>query len=228
MPVITISRQYGSLGDEIGRDVADRLGLRFVDREIIAEVAQRLGLPPAALAERDEREATRVSDLLRAMRMFDPATLTPPTGPEHLALDEAAYLQVIRDVILEVARSDNAVIVGRGGPFVLPRRPNILHVLVAAPFEVRIERVMEADGLDRQGAIQKVKQADASRARYIRHFYRTDWLDFNHYDLVMNTGHFTRDQAASIICAAVAPEGHPTEDASAQQIAEPDVAEGPT
>jgi cytidylate kinase len=206
VPVITISRQYGSLGDEIGKEVAERLGLRFVDQAIISEVAQRLGVPAPARAERDERRTRLVADLVRTMRILYPATLAPQPSSENPDMDEAAYLQVIRQVIWEVARGNDAVIVGRGSTFILEKHPEVLHVLMVAPLDVRVERVMAADGLDHEQAMQRVKEADDNRARYIRHFYRTNWLDVNHYDLVLNTAHFSPLKAASLISQAVAPE----------------------
>lgn len=205
MPVITISRQYGSLGDEIGKEVADRLHMRFVDQAVIGEVAQRLGVSSRAAANRDERGKTLVADLVRTMRLLYPATLSPQPS-ESAEVDEASYLQVIRQVIWEVARSNDAVIVGRGSTFILEKHPEILHVLMVAPLEIRVERIMAAEGLDHQHAIQRIKQMDDDRSRYIRHFYGTNWLDLNHYDLVLNTGHFTPLRAASLICDAVAPE----------------------
>ena len=215
MPVITITRQYGSLGDEIGRDVAERLGLRFVDHDVIAEVARRLGVPAAQLDEMDERRGRLVTDLVKTMRQLYPATRLPESVEGGPDLDEAAYLQVIRQVIWEVARGDDAVIVGRGSPFILPKHPDVLHVLVVAPADVRVERIMAQEGLDQARALHQLRDVDASRGRYIRHFYRTNWLDFDHYDLVINTGHFTQVRATDIIATAAAPP--PTSDSGAEQ-----------
>lgn len=206
MPVITISRQYGSLGDEIGRDVAERLGLRFVDHDVISEVARRLDLPTATIDELDERRGHLVSDLVKTMRQLYPATRLPQSPEGNPNLDEAMYLQVIRQVIWEVARGNDAVIVGRGSPFILPKHPDVLHVLVVAPTDVRVERIMARDGLEQSRAEHQLREVDASRGRYIRHFYRTNWLDFDHYDLVINTGHFTQLRAAELIVAAAAPQ----------------------
>jgi cytidylate kinase len=206
VPVITLARQFGSLGDEIGRDVAARLHLRLVDQEIINEVAERLGVSPATVTARDERESGLVSELVRTMRRLYPATIAPQPSSEGADIDEAAFLQVIRQVIWEVARTNDAVIVGRGAAFILEKHPDVLHTLLIAPLDVRIERVMAAEGLDYDGATQRIKQADASRARYIRHFYRTDWLNVAHYDLMVDTGHFSQARAADLICAAAASE----------------------
>jgi cytidylate kinase len=206
MPVITISRQYGSLGDEIAGEVADRMGLRLVDQGVIAEVAQALGLSSSYLQDRDEWSGTVVSDLVKTMRRLYPATIVPQATDAPPELDEASYLQVIRQVIWEVARSDDAVIIGRGAAFILEKNPTIMHVLIVAPLPIRIERVMVAEHVDRQRAEQQIKRVDERRGRYIRHFYQADWLDARHYDLVLNTGHFTQRSAAGLIVAAAAPE----------------------
>ena len=206
MPVITISRQHGSLGDEIGREVADRLGLRLVDQDVINEVAERLGVPPESVSERDQREGSLVSELVRRMRLLYPATLAPQPTSDKPQLDEAAYLQVIREVVWEVTRSNDAVIIGRGSTFILPHHPEIVHTLLVAPLEVRVERIMAAEGLDQHSALQRIKQVDDNRARYIRHFYQAKWLDLKHYDLIVNTGHFSQVRAVGIICAAAAAE----------------------
>jgi cytidylate kinase len=203
VPVITVSRQFGSTGDEIAREVANRLGLRLVDQEIINEVARRLGVPPERVTEEGERDAPHiVSDLVRTMRRLYPATIGP--SAESPEVDEAAYLQVTRQVVWEVARMGDAVIMGRGAPFILDRNPEVLHVLLVAPVNVRIERIMVAEGIDHHEAEHRIHEADANRARYIRHYYRTNWLDVSHYDLTLDTGHFGELRAAELICAAVA------------------------
>ena len=205
MPVITISRQYGSLGDEIGRDVAQRLGLRFVDHDIIDEVAQRLGVSAESLDKRDERSGRLVGELVRTMQQFYPATLAPRMDADDSGVEEAAYLQMIRQVLWEVARTNQAVILERGSPFILAHHPEIVHVLVMAPLEIRVERVMAAESLDHQQAVQRIQHVDDDRSRYVRHFYHANWLDMANYDLIVNTGHFTQFQAVSLICTAAFP-----------------------
>jgi CMP/dCMP kinase len=205
MPVITVARQYGSLGDEIARDVSERLGLRLVGQDIMSEVAQRLGIPEGRLTVGDERDSGMVSELVRTMRNLYPATIAPAQAEHAIDVDESALLQVMRQIIWEVARGNRAVIVGRGASFVLESNPEVLHVLLVASVQSRIERVMALENMTRQQAAQRVKSADASRARYIRHYYRTNWLDVAHYDLVLNSAHFSQRAATDLICAAAAP-----------------------
>jgi CMP/dCMP kinase len=205
MPVITISRQLGSLGDEIARDVAGRLGLRLVDQDIINEVAARLGVSPSAVSEHDERESGLVTEIVRTMRRLYPATPLPDSDASP-DLDEAALVQVTRQVTSEIALAGDAVIIGRGAPFILVAQPDILHVLVIAPEHLRVERVMKSEARGLKDASQRVKEVDANRARYARHFFGVNWLDVLHFDLVLNTGHFTQQLATSLVCAAMQDE----------------------
>lgn len=209
MSTITISRQYGSLGDEIGREVAARLNLRLVDGKVIAEIARGLGLAASDFEDRDEYQGTIVSDLVRTMRRLYPATIAPAPTQEKPELDDASYLEIIRQVIWEVARTGEAVILGRGAASILGGSPTVLHVLIVAPMAVRAERVMTSDHLDHPNAIQQIKRIDERRARYIRRFYGIDWLDVNSYDLVVNTGHFSQLSTVQLICNAATPTAAP-------------------
>jgi cytidylate kinase len=204
MPVITVSRQYGSMGDEIAQAVAEKLGLRLVAQDVLSEVARRLGVTQSQLSERDERDSNLVANLVRTMRRLYPATVPPSRPDEGLEVDEAAYLQVTRQVIWEIARNRDAIIVDRGAAFILESNPDVLHVLLVAPLSHRIEMVMATEKLEQRQALQKIKSADSSRSKYIRHYYRAKWLDAGHYDLVLNTAHFSQRAATSLICSAVA------------------------
>ena len=205
MPVITVARQYGSLGDEIALEVANRLGLRLVGQDLMLEVAERLGIPASKVGPDEERDSGLVSELVRTMRRLYPATIAPAQADESADLDEAAYLQMTRQMIWEVARGNDAVIVGRGATFVLESNPEVLHVLLVAPLQSRVERVMATHNVDYQRATNQVKAADTHRARYIRRYFRTNWLDVGHYDLVLNTTHFSQLATVDLICAAAQP-----------------------
>jgi cytidylate kinase len=201
MPVVTIARQLGSLGDEIARAVADCLELRLVDQAMVDEVAAQLGLSSGAVPD-DEQNSGLVGDLVRTMRRLYPATVTPPNEVD-METDEAASLQVMRQVAWEIARAGDAVIVGRGGAFLLERNPSVLHVLVLAPMPIRAERVMASEHLDAGRAARRVRESDAQRARYVRRFYGQNWLDPSMYDFVINTGHFSEPAATDLIVRAV-------------------------
>src|SRR5215217_5753425 len=157
MPVVTVSRQFASGGGEVAQEVARRLGASFVDREILDEVARRLGVPGEVVQEKDERGEGLVARLARSLRLSYPDLAMPPEMTTALFTDyqdveDLPYAQVIEQVIRESARSGNAVIVGRGGAFILKEEPRTLHVHTYAGLSHRVETAMRRHGLDRAAA----------------------------------------------------------------------------
>lgn len=206
MPIITISRQYASGGGEVAEKVARRLDTTLLDREIIQEVARRLGLPEDVVSERDERGESLISRLVSALRVSYPDASAPADlmdpGADLLDISSRAYVQVTEQVIQETARSGNAVIVGRGSQFVLRNHPRSLHVHVYAQFDFRVEAVMKEREIGRHEADRIVRDFDAARGRYARHFYRADWQSSQHYQLMIDAGTLGRELATDLICTA--------------------------
>lgn len=206
MSIITISRQYASGGGEVAEKVAQRLDTILLDREIIQEVARRLGLPEDVVSERDERGESLISRLVSALRVSYPDASAPADlmdpGADLLDISSRAYVQVTEQVVQEAARSGNAVIVGRGSQFVLRNHPQSLHVHVYAQFDFRVEAVMKEREIARHEADRIVRDFDAARGRYARHFYRADWQSSQHYQLMIDAGTLGREVAADLICMA--------------------------
>jgi len=206
MPIVTVSRQYASGGGEIAQSVAERLDADLLDRELIHEVAQRLGLPEDVVSEHDERGETVIARLVNALRVSYPDVSAPPDLLEPPGdvpeLSNRAYVQVIEQVIREAARNGNAVIVGRGSQFVLANHPTALHVHVFAPLDVRVHAVVTEQSLSLQEAERVVRDFDGARARYARHWYHADWQSSDYYHLMVNGGRLDRNLAADIIVAS--------------------------
>jgi CMP/dCMP kinase len=206
MPIITVSRQFASGGGEIAQRVAEKLDALLLDRQLIYEVAMRLGLPEDVVSEHDERGETMISRLVNALRVSYPDASAPPDiiepPGEVLDLSNRTYVQVTEQVIQEAARTGNAVIVGRGSQFVLRNHPRTLHAHVFAPFDTRVQAVMAEQSVSHGEAERIVKDFDGARARYARHFYHADWQAPQHYHLLVNAGYLDRELAADVICQA--------------------------
>jgi cytidylate kinase len=206
MAIVTISRQFASGGGEIAQKVAEQLGVPLLDRQLINEVAKRLGLPEDVVSEHDERGETMISRLVNALRVSYPDASAPPDliEPPGDVLDPSnrTYVQVTEQVILEAARSGRAVIVGRASQFILRNHPQTLHVHVFAPVDLRVLAVMAEQGVSRHDAERTVRDFDGARARYSRHFYHADWQAPQHYHLLVNAGYLNHDLAANLICEA--------------------------
>jgi len=197
MAVITISRQLGSLGTTLGRQVAARLGYRLVHRELINQAAHLAGAPDMALATIDEL------GLL---------------GIEPEENQQRAYLESVRTVIENLASADNVIIVGRASQVILQNKPNVLHLRVVAPLEVRIQRIVEAHDISAQAARAQIEDSDRYRASYLERFYKTRWDDPDLYHLVINTGHISLETSAEVVCTAVrnAPNHIPSQEATVE------------
>ena len=150
--VITISRQFGSGGTHIGRLVAEKSQLNYVDQEIIDEVARRLGVDAQQAARQVEQTTGTVGYILEAIQSSNPFALNYSTlfgsNLAQAQSKELAYFRLTQKVVLELATQGNAVIVGRGSQFLLHNAPRTLHIYVFAPLPYRIENVMKHFQLD--------------------------------------------------------------------------------
>jgi cytidylate kinase len=224
VPVVTISGTYGSGAREAGNLVGDRLGIDYVDRQLLVDAAHRLGVPVEAMAQRDERAATFGQRLALMLRNFlersaaaggDPSmggagleVLLSRSYAEVAALREgkepsdALYLQTVTVVIRELAERGNIVIIGRGSQMILAAHPGALHVLCTAPEKLRIERFALREGLSLEEACRQVQDGDKGRAAFHRKFWKVDVNDPGPYDLVVDTSTISYEVTAELVAMA--------------------------
>lgn len=201
MPIVTISRQYGSGGSSVAGIVAAELGAEVVDRTLIETVARRLEIEPSDVAAEEERPRPLLERLVRSFSTLEPnlGVGWSPPYPDPMFDPREAIIELTEQVIREVAQSGNVVIVGRGAGFVLHDRPEVFRVFLRAPEEVRIPVLMERLGLPEPEVRRKLHETDANRAAYIRQVYKRDWCDPDEYDLIINTGRLGYKTAAELI-----------------------------
>jgi CMP/dCMP kinase len=200
--LITISRQYGAGGSEVARRVAAELGWRVVDNEVVESVAARAGVPPAQVAEREERVPSFVERLARTLAASTPE-LFPATDPGGTLpkLQEADLVRITESVVSEAAAKGRLVLVGRAAPAVLAQERDSLHVKLVAPRPYRIRAAADRLAVDVQQAAAIVDESDSTRARYHREYYRRDWNDPLLYHMVLNSEALGLDGATALIVA---------------------------
>lgn len=190
MAVVTISRQLGALGEEVARALAERLDYQLVDRDKLIKAAQ---------AYTGLEVSSGVPEIAEKR----------PSFWERLNEERHRYRVVLRSALLEFAEQDRAVLLGVGGAFMLHDYSHTLRVLTVSPMSVRVERVMrtgtpERPGpLDREAAMEAIRENDRERAGHVRYLYNADWVDPGRYDLVLNTGRLSVGQAVEVLAAAV-------------------------
>lgn len=204
--LITVSRQYGAGGSEVARRVAEALGWRLVDNELVERVAARAGVPPAEVAELEERTPSFVERLAGVLAAATPELFPPPTGtvPE---LSEPTLVRITERVVAEVAAEGRVVLVGRAAPAVLARERDALHVKLVASPAFRARMTAERLGVDVKEAERVVARTDARRERYHREHYGRDWNDPTHYHMVLNTERLGFDGATAAILGEVRRRG---------------------
>jgi cytidylate kinase len=195
--IVTISRQFGSGGARVGRAVAQRLGLRYADREILAEAACALNMQTDDAAPLEERVP---GFLERCAAIFGQGAVTPFIPPPLPCVSEFTLFAAERAIIGTIADRGGAVIVGRGAAHILSGRPDVIRVFLHAPLSMRVSLAMEEYGFtDRDAAALVVRSSDAQRARFVRSLTGRDWCDAALYDLSLNTGTTGLERAVDLI-----------------------------
>lgn len=204
--LVTISRQYGAGGSEVARRVADALGWRLVDNELVERVGARAGLSAEEVAGMEERSPSFIERLAQVLATATPELFPPATGtvPE---LSEATLVRITEAVVAEAAAEGRAVLVGRAAPAVLAREREALHVKLVASRPFRIRVAATRLGLDLKDAERVVQRTDAQRERYHREHYARDWNDPVGYHMVLNTERLGYEGTVAIIVAEAGRRG---------------------
>lgn len=214
MTVITISRQYGSGGDEIAVRVCELLGYRYFDKRLMAEVALDVGLSPTEIVDFSE-DNYRVRGFLE--RLLGGGRNPPMVAQvgrwtentrglrikESAELDESQTITFVQSIIEAAYRHGNVVIVGRGGQAILRESSGVFHVQVQAPLALQSQRLHELEEVSLAEAREMAINHDRAAAAYLKRFYHIDWLNPHLYDLVINTKKFGVEAAAQLIVSAV-------------------------
>ncbi|HEV7189050.1 MAG TPA: cytidylate kinase-like family protein [Blastococcus sp.] len=205
MGVVTVSAAYGAAGAEVSRAVAERLGLPFHDRAIAAQVAVRLGV---SVSEAEANDETVVRGLWRLVAslgtMPDPGGGVLPTG--NLP-DARAYREQTERVLAEIADGAGGVVLGRAGALVLKDRPDALHVRLDGPREQRLAAAVSRSGRSFDEVRGEMEANDRTREAYVRHFYRCDPSDAQHYHLVVDTTAVPLDTVVELVVTAARGRG---------------------
>lgn len=204
--VICIARIQGAGGDDIGRMVADGLGYRLVDEEIVQRAAESEGIAVEELFEVERRRSVidRLLESLALTGSSDAYTVgvAPSVPPLTAMIDPRSLRALIQRSIHETADGGGVVIVSHAASYALAGRPDVLRVLITASPATRLARIAEANGLDDKKATKAMDSDDAGRADYLKKFYDVSQESPSHYDLVLNSDLLSADVISSIVTMA--------------------------
>lgn len=195
--VITIGRQYGSGGREIGKRLAERYQIPFYDNELITRAAKESGFAEETF-ERAEDKAT--NSLLYSLAMGINVYGNQDFGFSGLSLDDRIFLAQ-SDVIRKVAQEGSCVIVGRCADYVLRERDDVFNIFVRASMDFRLERAIHEYGVEEKKAADYILKNDKRRGNYYSYHVGEKWTNLNNYDMVINSSLLGLERAVDCICA---------------------------
>ncbi len=181
---VTISHQLGSGGAYLGEKLASRLGIPFLDRDILKEVARQLDLAEAEVANREERLSTFWENFARLAILTDPSMSL--AGHLYIPSDKSLF-EMECATIHRIAEKSSAIFIGRCGFYVLRNHPRHVSLLVTASHPARVKRLRELYKLTEAEANDLIKNNDQERENYIHTFTKQNWLNARHYDLCIDT-----------------------------------------
>ena len=211
MATITISREYGSGGDEIATRVSEKLGYRYFDRAMLAQIVAESGLSESEIVDFSEdnyKVRSFLDRLLARSSLREAGRLSwdeDPTGTrarESALLNEAQGIALVQGAIRAACKQGNVVIVGRGGQAILKGMPGVLHVRVHAPLDARFAHIATQKNIHLFGLRKEIAEHDQAAADYLKRFYGIAWDDPLLYDVMINTAQLSIEAAAQMVVDA--------------------------
>ena len=198
MPIVTISRQYGSGGSEVAERVATALGWHLYDNAMVTEVARRLGLSTEEVSAREERVPSLPERIASAMALGVPEVM-PTVADLATEPSEERIVEVTKRVIEEAVQAGPAVLVGRGAQCMLAARADALHVFCYAPPDALVSYAITNLGVAPGDARRTVDAKNHEREQYVKRYWKRNWRDLTNYHLCVNTAWLGLDGAAEVI-----------------------------
>ena len=192
--IITIGREYGSGGREIGKALAEKLGISFYDKQIISLAAEKSGLSPEFITNNEQRVRSGFMQNLAASAAYQSGFFSS----QYLPLSETIFIsqaQVVRDI----AARERAVIVGRCADYILSGRKNTVNIFIHAPIEDRVRRIMALYQLSEADAMKAIATSDKERGNHYFRYTDRKWGKAQNYDLCINSALMGIDKTVELL-----------------------------
>ena len=186
--VITVAREYGSGGRYVGKLIADKLGIKFYDKDFIVKVAEETGLSEEYIENNEQSRD--------ALSILNNGYYAGLNNADELFLKES-------ELIKEIADKESCVIIGRCSDFILRDRKNVLNVFIYSNMESKIERAVKYYDIPREKAEKEIKRIDKLRENHYKYYTEKNWNDHSNYDICMNADILGVEKTADLICQMI-------------------------
>jgi cytidylate kinase len=182
--LITIEREYGCGAAAIAATLADQLGWKLWDQLLTEEIAHLANVEPSAVMRCDERMDSRLHRLAKSFWRGSYERNSGVLGSQ--VFDTDRMMAMMQETMNKIGREGNAVVVGRGAPYLLRENPDAFHVFLYAPRSEKIRRTV-AGGHTEEDAADRVDSVDRERSAYVKHYFNADWPTRSLYHVMLNT-----------------------------------------
>lgn len=193
--IITIGRQYGSGGREVGEKLAKELGIDFYDKNILRMNSAESGIKESYFYMSDEKAGNRL--LYKIINNLKPELKQPSFGSDVVSADNLFRFQ--SEVIRKLAAEESCVLIGRCAEYILEGTEGLLRVFIYADMDYRIKRITELGYYGPDDVVKNIKRIDKERRDYHRYYTGRDWENLSNYDLMINTAAVGIDGAVRTI-----------------------------
>ena len=187
--IVTISREYGSGGYEVGRRVAERMNYKFYDKELIAHIADKFLIPESFVAATEETELKKKNIFHEVFPVF---TRTENENADYIFREQGNF-------IVQLAEEGNCVIAGRRADYYLRDNPNALHLFFYADRDFKVRRICETENLSEDEAVKKIADMDRRRRTSYEYVTGRTWGDMHNYDRLICTSTLGLDKCVEEI-----------------------------
>lgn len=196
MGVITISKESGTESEQVASLLAKKLGWEYIGKQLVARLAKELRISES------EVEAFRQDAQWRLLRFVDRYTCTlvqKVVDREHGCLEDKNYFEAVKKLVEDVYQAGNAIIIGWGGQCLLRGKPGVLHVRLRKDEEGKIKTIMSKYRLDRKAAKDYIAREEGDSKSLIKHYFKEDWNDARLYELIIDMGKTSIEEAVEMI-----------------------------
>ena len=187
--IVTISREYGSGGYEVGRRVAERMNYKFYDKELIAHIADKFLIPESFVAATEETELKKKNIFHEVFPVF---TRTENENADYIFREQGKF-------IVQLVEEGNCVIAGRRADYYLKDNPNALHLFFYADQDFKVRRICETENLTEDEAVKKIADMDRRRRTSYEYVTGRTWGDMHNYDRLICTSTLGLDKCVEEI-----------------------------
>ena len=206
--VITVSRELGSGGRTVGRKLAEQLGVRYSDKELIQTLENKFALDTASIEKLKSKKKNWFDDYVQLVAPVPKAKLfLEAQSAYHTTPASDALYAAETEILHAIAAEGSCVIAGRLAFFALKDCPNKLDIFITASLPKRVERVMRRQNLSEAEALEAINKVDSGRENYVKRFSGLSRYDARNYDLVINMDHLQdEDEAVALILKYIGTE----------------------